>query len=85
MPVSNYVQARHSAELFRTGIVPQARQTVASMLAAYQVNKVDFLNLVGAEITLYNYEVQFWLAVANANRALAALEAAVGTENIVNE
>ena len=83
--VADYERARNSASLFRTGIIPQARQTVASMLAAYQVNKVDFLNLVQAEITLYNYEMQFWLAIANANSALAELEAAVGTENIGNE
>lgn len=83
--VADYVRARDSATLFRTGIIPQARQTVASMLAAYQVNKVDFLNLVGAEITLYNYELQFWQAVANANRALAALEAATATEKVIDE
>ncbi|MEQ8495984.1 MAG: TolC family protein, partial [Gammaproteobacteria bacterium] len=65
-----------------TGIVPQARQTVAAMLAAYQVNEVDFLNLVRAEITLYDYEMQYWEAIAQANQALARLAAAVGSEEV---
>jgi len=83
--VANYRRSREGASLFRTGIVPQARQTVSSMLAAYQVNTVDFLNLVNAEITLYNYEMQFWKAVSDANGALANLEAASGTEKVVDE
>ena len=48
------------------------------MLAAYQVNRVDFLNLVRAQITLYNYETQYWKALARANQSLARLDAAVG-------
>lgn len=83
--VANYRRSRDGASLFRTGIVPQARQTVSSMLAAYQVDEVDFLNLVNAEITLYNYEMQFWKAVADANGALANLEAASGTEKVAHE
>jgi outer membrane protein, heavy metal efflux system len=80
--LADFERAKRQTELFETGIIPQARQTVASMLGAYQVNEVDFLNLVGAEITLYNYEVLYWRALADANRLLAELEAAVGTEDI---
>ncbi|WP_338070343.1 TolC family protein [Bathymodiolus platifrons methanotrophic gill symbiont] len=68
--------------LFKNGIIPQARQTVASMLAGYQVNKVDFLNLVRSQITLYNYETQYWKALSEANQALAQLTAVVGKEEI---
>jgi len=77
---AGYEQARLQAGLFRDGIVPQATQTVASMLAGYQVGKVDFLNLVQAEITLYRYQVRYWEAVAAAHGARAALESAVGGE-----
>ncbi|MGZ5053150.1 MAG: TolC family protein, partial [Methylobacter sp.] len=70
------------AVLFETGIVPQARQTVASMLAGYQVNKVDFLNLVRSQITLFEYETQYWKAFTEANQALAQLSSAVGKEEI---
>lgn len=79
---ADYEQARRQAALFDTGIIPQTRQTVASMLAGYQVNKVDFLNLVQAQITLYNYEIQYWQVLAAANQALARLAAAVGKDAI---
>lgn len=78
----DYQQFKRQAELFKGGIIPQARQTVASMLAGYQVNKVDFLNLVRSQITLYNYETQYWMALSGANRALAQLTAVVGKEDI---
>lgn len=78
--LAGYRASREQVLLFRTGIIPQARQTVASMLAGYQVNEVDFLNLVNAEITLYNYEINYWQALGEAKQALASLAAAVGRE-----
>jgi outer membrane protein TolC len=68
--------------LMKNGIIPQARQTVESMLSGYQVNKVDFLNLVRSQITLLNYENQYWQSLSEANQALARLTAAVGEEEI---
>lgn len=78
---ADFEQAREQVSLFETGIIPQSRQTVASMFAGYQVNKVDFLNLVRAQLTLYNYETQYWKALTTANQAMAKLVAAVGKEN----
>ena len=75
---ADYRRARSQVELFDSGIIPQARQTVSSMLAGYQVNKVDFLNLVSSQITLYNYEIQYWKTLAEARQSLADLRAAVG-------
>jgi outer membrane protein TolC len=79
---ADYLQARDQFSLFDTGIIPQARQTVQSMLAAYQVSEVDFLNLVRSQITLFNYETQYWRSLSAANQALARLHAAVGGEVI---
>lgn len=79
---SDYRRAKDQVVLFETGIVPQARQTVASMLAGYQVNRVDFLNLVRSQITLFEYETQYWKAFTEANQALAQLSSAVGKEEI---
>ncbi|GAW87220.1 conserved hypothetical protein [Bathymodiolus platifrons methanotrophic gill symbiont] len=79
---SAFQQTKSQSLLFKNGIIPQARQTVASMLAGYQVNKVDFLNLVRSQITLYNYETQYWKALSEANQALAQLTAVVGKEEI---
>lgn len=79
---SEFHQTKNQVILFKSGIIPLARQTVASMLAGYQVNKVDFLNLVRSQITLYNYETLYWKALTEANQALAQLTAIVGKEQI---
>lgn len=79
---SDFQRAREQVTLFKTGIIPQAKQTVASMLAGYQVNKVDFLNLVRSQITLLNHEMKYWQAFTEANQSLAQLVAAVGKEEI---
>ena len=78
-------QAREQYSLFKTGIIPQAQQTVSSMLAAYQASEVDFLNLVRSQITLFNYELQYWKVFADSKKALARLTAATGEENIYAE
>jgi outer membrane protein, heavy metal efflux system len=78
--LADYERARTQTELFKAGIIPLASQTVSSMLAGYQVNKVDFLNLIRAQITLYNYEIQYWQTLSEANQTLAALTAATGKE-----
>ncbi|MDH5592331.1 MAG: TolC family protein, partial [Gammaproteobacteria bacterium] len=80
--IADYERATEQVVLFKTGVLPQARQTVASMLAGYQVNKVDFLNLIRAQITLYNYETNLWQTISEAKSALAKLVATVGEENI---
>jgi|TARA_R110002074_G_scaffold142621_1_gene289260 outer membrane protein TolC len=80
--VTDYHQAKQQFSLFGSGIVPQARQTVDSMLAGYQVSEVDFLNLVRSQMTLFNYELQYWKALSDAKQALARLEAAVGKESV---
>lgn len=80
--MAEYEQAKQQVSLFKTGIIPQANQTVASMLAGYQVNKVDFLNLIRAQITLYNYQTKQWQAISEAKSALAKLIAIVGKETI---
>ena len=80
--VTDYRRAGEQAQLFKQQIIPQARQTVDAMLAGYQVGKVDFLDLVRSQTTLYDYETQYWKALSAANQALARLVAAVGEENV---
>jgi outer membrane protein TolC len=77
-----FSQAQEQSQLFRNGIIPQSRQTVESMLAGYQVSKVDFLNLMQSQISLYNFEQQYWRALTQARQALADLAAASGQESI---
>jgi len=73
---------REQLSLFRQGIIPQARQTTASMLAGYQVNKVDFLNLVRAQLSEFNNDMQQWQIFARVHQSEARLAAAAGRENL---
>jgi outer membrane protein TolC len=79
---TNYQQANKQISLYKTGILPQARQTVESMRSGYQVNKVDFLNLVRSQITLFNYELLYWKSYAESMQALSSIQAKVGKVNI---
>ncbi len=80
--LTDYRRAASQRALLEQGIIPQARQTVESMTAGYQVDQVDFLNLVRSQVTLFNYELQYWQSVSEASQALARLQAAVGEESI---
>jgi len=50
------------------------------MLAGYQVNQVDFLNVVNTQITLYNAQINYWESLSRAKQSLARLASAVGEE-----
>jgi cobalt-zinc-cadmium efflux system outer membrane protein len=78
--LANYLSARDQVLLLDTAIIPQAQQTVSSMLAGYQVNEVDFLNLVNTQITLYNAQINYWESLSTAKQALAKLASAIGVE-----
>lgn len=80
--IADYLHSREQFTLYESGIVPLARQTVESMLVAYQVNEVDFLNLVRSQMNLFNYELQYWKTLTEAKQALARLQAAVGEESV---
>ena len=78
--LADYHAARDQVVLLETAIIPQAQQTVASMLVGYQVNQVDFLNLVNTQITLYNAQINYWESLSRAKQALAKVASAVGAE-----
>jgi len=77
---ADYDAARDQVALLETAIIPQAQQTVSSMLAGYQVNEVDFLNVVNTQITLYNAQINYWELLGQAKQALARLASAIGME-----
>ena len=65
-------------ELYQGGIIPQANQTFQATLSAYQVDKVDFLDLLNSLMTLYRYEIDYIKALSDQQRSMARLEAAAG-------
>jgi outer membrane protein TolC len=65
-------------ELYRTGIIPQARLQIDTAMSAYMVNKADFMALLDSHMRLYRYELDYHDALTGYEKSLAALEAAVG-------
>ena len=47
---------RASLSLFDTGLLPQAKESVASSLSAYQVGEVEFASVLLGQIALYQQE-----------------------------
>lgn len=67
-------------ELYKTGIIPQARQSLESAVIGYRVNKVDFLSLLDSRITLFRYEQEYYESIADYQMKKAQLEALVGRD-----
>ncbi len=65
-------------DLYQTGIIPQASQSLNSAVSGYQVDKVDFLTLLNNQMTLFNYEMEYYRVLSDHEKSLAELEVAVG-------
>jgi outer membrane protein TolC len=73
--MSKYTQ---EVELYRSAILPQARQSLESARSGYQVDKVDFLTLLNNQLTLYKYEIAYHQALSSYFMTIARLEEMVG-------
>lgn len=77
MLTENYLQARTAASLvalYQNQLRLQARLTVESSLANYQVNKADFLSLLMDIDTQFAVEVAYGRELAKFWQAMAAIE-----------
>lgn len=83
-------RARTLTVLYRDEVIPEARATVESAFSSYRVGSVDFLTLVGAQMTVNQYQGELYQLLGDYGKALRALESAVGrtlpdTEEILAE
>ncbi|CAI2718284.1 TolC family protein [Nitrospina watsonii] len=69
---------RELIQLVKTGIIPQAKQSLESALSAYSVDKIDFLTLIDNQVTLLNWEIKYHRELTHYEQNLAALESMVG-------
>lgn len=67
-------------QLYETTLVPQARMALESAVASYQVGKVDFLTLIESTVTVLDYELKYYEALTEFQKALAQIEPVVGVE-----
>ena len=71
---------RKLTELYKSGIIPEAEQSLESSLISYRVSKVDFLTLLDSRMNLFTYERELYESQAEYMMKLAQLEAAIGTD-----
>lgn len=72
---------RKRVELYKGGILLQARQSLESAQAGYQVGKVDFLTVIDNWMRLFNYELQYHFALSEYYKTLAGYEFSVGKDD----
>lgn len=77
-------RSRKRVELYKGGILLQARQSLESAQAGYMVGKVDFMTLINNWMMLRNYELQYFFALSNFYKSLANYEFTAG-ENAAQE
>ena len=65
-------------ELLKNVIIPQATQSLISATSAYQVNRIDFLTLLNNQITLFDFEVNYFRLLTEYKKNLSNLEFVVG-------
>ena len=78
--IAEYQHDKDRLALFEHEIIPQAEQTVRSLMAGYQVSKTDFTDLLRAQMTLFQYQSEYWKALTRTQQVLADLSALVGEE-----
>jgi outer membrane protein, heavy metal efflux system len=71
-------QSRQSAELYQSTLLPQARASITSALAAYRVGGVDFLTLRQAQLREFEVSTELAEAIASHNKAVAEIDLLVG-------
>jgi cobalt-zinc-cadmium efflux system outer membrane protein len=71
-------QYLESARLYESTILPQAKLAVDSALAAYRVNRLDFLSVLDSQMTVFSYEIAYATAVAGYNKAIAEIALLTG-------
>ena len=71
--------AKNLVKIYETGVLPQAQAALETARLGYQSDKVSFLDLLDAQRTLREFEVEYFESLANLEMALANLERSTGT------
>ncbi len=66
--------------LYRTTVLPQAEESLASARAGYRTGRTDFLNLIEADRALRDFQLAYYRALVDREARLAELEQIVGTD-----
>ena len=78
--VSELERSRSQLALYVKALLPQARASLSSATASYQVGRVEFLTVLDDQATVFNYETEYFRVLSDFARNLAQLERVVGKE-----
>jgi len=76
-----FISAEKSAELlkiYREGLIPQARATLQSGMAAYQSNRQDFQALLASFLDVLKLDEEYWQTLSEHETSLAQMEEITG-------
>lgn len=66
--------------LYRTTVLPQAEESLASARAGYRTGRTDFLNLIEADRALREFQLAYYRALVDWQQRVAELEQVVGRD-----
>lgn len=78
--VSDIERSRSQLALYVKALLPQARASLRSATASYQVGRVEFLTVLDDQATVFNYETDYYRALTDFAKGIAELERVVGKE-----
>jgi outer membrane protein TolC len=73
-------RSRRLIALYQGEVLPQGEANVESAFSSYRVGSVDFMTLVDAQMTVNEYEQEYYALLAGYGAGIAELEMAVGRE-----
>lgn len=76
----NTIESR--LKLLKEGLLPQSQENLNSSLSDYQVDRVDFLNVIDAEKMLYDIQLKIYRLKMEYFKELASLEFLTGSKII---
>jgi outer membrane protein, heavy metal efflux system len=66
-------------QVYQSGVLPQAEQSLEAARIGYQYGKASFLDLIDSERTLRDLQLEYYATLGRFEQHLAELEQAVGT------
>lgn len=68
-----------TAELYRDGLIPQAEQSLEAALAAYRAGRAEYMTVLDSQMSLFEYNRDYFEAITEHQMQRALIEEAVGT------
>ncbi len=77
--VSKILELKEREKLIEQGLLKQAKQSLNAALAAYQVNEIDFYNVIAAENRLLNVQIELAKIRTDYYKEISLLEFLTGS------